>query len=370
MLNKVRFFSFSVGFLISRVFASDDVTVYVWQQQGGNVGHVSLETQNSYTYISLWPETPIDPSQGILHAPAVSHTNYTTDTEAEGCEAQNKYLLKLDVNAIKLFWETLLKDAEKLSDGKIKLSNVTWFAPSGTDIASPTPNQLNLNCASTVLLALRAGGLDISPFERQLSQEPRRPSSEVGVSIAQALSNTTNTETFVARSNLACTYFFHTIKPQEVSDYLQKYIYDQIGTKINTIIMESLVVADDSKITKQDVINYIKEQLSSLDPLDRMKVRSTAWIRKNYLIKFLDITPSADPQVVKYALKASTKQLIESKVERIQRNRNIAAGAGIGALLAYFLASDKEHHMLSLLAGTALGALAGNEISKLNEVRL
>lgn len=359
MLNKFRYFAFIAGLLISKIVAADDVTVYVWQQQGANVGHVSLSTTRSY--ISLWPQDGFVPSQGQLHAHAVSLLNYDADKTAEGGEAHNKYYLKLDVGAIDKFWQKLLENSTELSNGRKKLSGVTWFAPSGADIASPCTNHLNLNCASTVILALGFGGLNINSFLRQIFQQPSRTSSDVRDVFQQAAGDQSQPATFMAMADLAFTYL-RTIKPKDVSNFVQQHIYEQIGAKIETLILEKRKLClklDGKQITKQDAIKYFVGQLSELPTEERNKVRSTSWICAKYLPQFGTMQSAAEePHESIFTLHANTEREIASKVERRQQIIGGFLGGSIVGVLAYWLLPE-EDRSVGIPAGVAVGGAIG-----------
>ncbi len=336
MLNKIRSFSFFVGLLISRIFASNDtVTVYVWDPKGTNVGHVSLKTKKSY--ISIWPAESISLASGVFGSPAKSLPSYAADKAAEEGDANHTYFLTLNSKKIDSIWENFIHNAILLEDGSKLLRNVEWFGPSGGNIASLNQNKINVNCASSVILALGAGGLNIDYFERKIFQKPSRTSEEARDLVAQAAGNPTQLETHMACCTLALSYL-DTVKPQNVSAFVQRYIDETIGTQIENIINKKIdLQTDDQNIEKQDAISYFIEQLSKHDSTKRNKVRDENWIIKKYLSKFLDQISTSDnsSQQPTFKLKESTKKAIKLKMEQRQRNRMVAAGGVLVLLIAF-----------------------------------
>lgn len=126
-----------------------------WTRVVGNVGHVALSTGKSY--ISLWQEEAIAPRQGVFDSSAIALPNYEADCQAEGRDADSNYVLWLDTSPIDAFWASLRAGSSDLGGGKIKLhDSVRWFGPSGTNIPPSVKGAMNLNCASTVVLALKS----------------------------------------------------------------------------------------------------------------------------------------------------------------------------------------------------------------------
>lgn len=187
MLSRSRVLIAFIGLSCSDVGAQDEVMIHVWNQCSGNVGHVALSTEKSY--ISLWPEEAIAPKQGVFDSGAIAHPDYEADCEAEGKAADRNYVLLLDTSPIDAFWSSLSAGSSDLGDGKLKLpASVRWFGPSGTNIPPSVKGAINLNCASTVVLALQSCEMEgIDRLVKQLSQPTTATSLDVRGSIATAL---------------------------------------------------------------------------------------------------------------------------------------------------------------------------------------
>lgn len=109
---------------------------------------------------------------------------------------------------------------------KIKLHHsVRWFGPSGTNIQPSVKGTMNLNCASTVVLALKSCEMEgIDHLMQQLSQSTTATSLDVRGSIETVLDDGKDqVQRLMEFSNLGLMYLA-TIKPGDVSDFIQKYI--------------------------------------------------------------------------------------------------------------------------------------------------
>lgn len=165
-------------------------------------------------------------------------------------------------------------------------------------------------------------------------------------------------------SNLGLMYLAN-IKPGDVSDFIQKYIYAKTGTKIETIIMEGKLFRlnlDGTSITAQDVIKYLTKQFEKLSKENRSRVRSTRWLFETYFAIFGNYTSDVATHETVFSLSPKTKKEIEEIIKR-REFALTAAGAGLAGFIAYLL-SPKEDQPIATATAALLGGAVTNAVVK------
>lgn len=151
----------------------------------GIAGHVSLQIRGDKKYpagtnLSLWPNADEDDvrytgevtsklnnyGNFVLDAPALGMRKYKQDYKNEGKKhSDHVYVVKVNTENINQAAINLLRNkAYECTEQHFVLSDsFRWYAPGRGDVLANTldPNKIYLNCASSVMLALLIGELDI-----------------------------------------------------------------------------------------------------------------------------------------------------------------------------------------------------------------
>lgn len=258
--------------------------VRVWNMDNDRCGHVTLQTQNSY--ISLWPENSVtleDP-----HSPAICVTTPQKDIEKEGKVADFKYTIALESKNVDAMWLRMLQtmaDGASL-DSEQPLRNVTWFGPSGSIILEPNEGHLHLNCASTVLLALKSGGINIDPILSSIKSAQDLTRSTAA--IAQSKTPNTSAEDTLIQAAAGFALYSSIVKPGNIAEFVGRLIQDRMENKLATVI-EAYSITLLDHCSKTDTMSYLKSMLPK-----ETKVRSSNWFLNTYLPRFGTLTIRAD----------------------------------------------------------------------------
>lgn len=206
----------------------------------------------------------------------------------------------------------------------------------------------------------------IDRLVQPLSQPGTTASLDVRGSIETALDEGKDqAQRLMEFCNLGLIMYPSTIKPGDVSDFIQEYIYAKTRTNIKTIIMErelfSLNLAG-TRITTQDVVGYISKQFEKIDKEDRSKVPSTRWLFETYFLKFGNYTSDVATHKMVYSLSSETKKEIEEIIKRREVLLTVA-GAGVVGGIAYLLTPEEDRPIV-VPAAALLGGVATNAMVK------
>ncbi|WNZ58474.1 hypothetical protein ACJJIQ_07295 [Microbulbifer sp. ANSA003] len=115
------------------------ITVHVWKQKTGNVGHASITIDN--TYISYWPSSAAgkkDFKIGRSHSPSFP-SGYRVDRRLEGGDADQNILID-GLNETKMIeaWENFKGEQKHYNMKDQNCSTVVaWLLETGSGFASP-----------------------------------------------------------------------------------------------------------------------------------------------------------------------------------------------------------------------------------------